>query len=315
MPLAEGLFGPFDIAGRQNAGPATGAAVVVPSSADYFATLGIALVRGRTFADSDDRGTEAVVVINEALANRYWQDGTDPLNGRIRVGGAMVPEAADEPARQIIGIVADVRSKGLLAAPEPALYLPHAQLSDGLGRITVLPTGWLVRASVPPQSVAAAVQQALREETGRPVVGMQLLEDAWLASITQQRLNLWLMTSFGAAALLLGAVGIYGLVAYSVQQRRHEIGIRMAVGARPQAVRNMVIKDGMLRVAAGVALGLVAAYFLANVLASLLFGVEAHDVVVFVTVPVVLATVGLTAVCVPALRATRIDATAALRSS
>jgi ABC-type antimicrobial peptide transport system permease subunit len=159
------------------------------------------------------------------------------------------------------------------------------------------------------------VQQALREETGRAVADVEVLEDAWLESISAQRLNLWLMALFGGAALLLGAVGIYGLVAYTVQHRQHEIGIRMAVGARPGAVRNMVIREGMLRVAAGVAVGLIAAYFSANLLASLLFGVETHDPVVFVTVPVVLAAVGLIAVCVPAVRATRVDPTSALRSS
>jgi putative ABC transport system permease protein len=316
MLLAEGLFAPFDIVGRQNAGPATGGAVAVPSSADYFATAGIALLRGRRFTADDDRGAPAVVVINEAMARQYWQDGSDPLNDRIRVGGTVIPEAADEPERQIIGIVGDVRHKGIVVAePEPAMYFPHAQLSEKLGRVAVLPTGWLVRTSVPPRPLAATVQQALREETGRTVTDIELLADAWLESISAQRLNLWLMTLFGGAALLLGAVGIYGLVAYTVQHRRHEIGIRMAVGARPGAVRNMVIRDGMLRVAAGVALGLVAAYFSANLLASLLFGVEARDPVVFVTVPVVLAAVGLVAVCVPALRATRVDPTAALRSS
>jgi predicted permease len=315
MLLADGLFAPFDIVGRQNAGPSTGAAVAVPSSADYFETLGIPLLRGRRFDTNDDRGAAAVVVINEAMANLYWQAGGDPLNDRIHLGGAVMPDAADEPARQIIGIVGNVRHKGIFAEAEPTMYFPHAQLSDGLGRIAVLPMGWLVRTRVPPRSVAAAVQQALREETGRPVSDVALLEDTWLESISGQRLNLWLMTLFGGAALLLGAVGIYGLVAYSVQHRRHEIGIRMAVGARPSAVRNMVIREGMLRVAGGVALGLVAAYFSANLLASLLFGVEAHDPVVFVTVPLVLAAVGLIAVCVPALRATRLDPTSALRSS
>jgi hypothetical protein len=302
--------------GRQNAGAATGGGVVVPSSADYFATLGIALLRGRLFTAGDDRGAPAVVLINEAMAARYWQDGSDPLNDRIRVGGTAIPEAADEPARQIIGIVANVRHKGIhVAEPEPAMYFPHAQLSDKLSRIAILPTGWLVRTSVPARPMAAAVQQALREETGRAVTDVEVLEDAWLESISRQRLNLWLMTLFGGAALLLGGVGIYGLVAYTVQHRQHEIGIRMAVGARPGAVRNMVIREGMLRVTAGIAFGLVAAYFAANLLASLLFGVEAHDPVVFVTVPVVLAAVGLIAVCVPALRATRVDPTSALRSS
>jgi predicted lysophospholipase L1 biosynthesis ABC-type transport system permease subunit len=195
------------------------------------------------------------------------------------------------------------------------MYFPHAQLSDGLARGAVLPTSWLVRTSVPPQSVAAAMQRTLREVTGQPVADSALLGDTWRESIAVQRLNLWLMTLFGGVALLLGALGIYGLVAYSVQQRTHEIGIRMAVGAQPSALRGMVIREGMLRVALGLGLGVVAAYFLANLLASLLFGVEPHDAGVFVAVPLVLGVVGLVAVCVPALRATRVDPTLALRSS
>jgi predicted permease len=315
LPLQDGLFAPFDIVGRQNAGPFTGAAVAVPASAGYFETLEIPLLRGRGFDANDDRGAAAVVVINEAMADLFWADGGDPFADRIHVGGAGMPEAAGEPPRQIIGIVGNVRQKGILAEPEPAMYFPHAQLSDGLSSVAVLPMAWIVRTSIEPRFVAAAVQQTLREELGHGVTDIRLLADTWRESTSQQRLGLWLMTIFGAAALLLGAVGIYGLVAYSVQRRQHEIGIRLAVGARPDSVRNMVISEGMQRVAAGIVIGVGVAYFAANVLAAAVFGVEPHDATVFVTVPLVLAAVGLVAVFVPALRATRVDPTRALRSS
>ena len=197
------------------------------------------------------------------------------------------------------------------------MYFPHAQLSDGFGTHRDAADG-VDRAHerARRRAVAAAVQQTLREETG-PCGHRHSVARGHVARdrSSQQRLNLWLMTIFGGAALLLGAVGIYGLVAYSVQRRQHEIGIRLAVGARPDAVRNMVISEGMQRVVAGIVIGVVAAYLAANLLAAVLFGVEPHDVAVFVTVPLVLAAVGLTAVCVPALRATRVDPTRALRSS
>ena len=315
LPLGHNLFAPFDIVGRQNAGPFTGAAVVVPASADYLETLGIPLLRGRRFDANDGRGAPAVVVINQAMADLYWADGADPFADRVHLGATVIPEAAGEPPRQIIGIVGNVRQKGILADAEPTMYFPHAQLSDGFGSIATLPMAWIVRTSVAPRSVAAAVQQTLREELGHGVTDIQLLADTWLETTSQQRLNLWLMTIFGAAALLLGAVGIYGLVAYSVQRRQHEIGIRLAVGARPDAVRNMVISEGMQRVVAGIVIGVGAAYLAANLLAAVLFGVEPHDIAVFVTVPLVLAAVGLAAVFVPAIRATRVDPTRALRSS
>jgi ABC-type antimicrobial peptide transport system permease subunit len=155
----------------------------------------------------------------------------------------------------------------------------------------------------------------LREETGQPVTDIRLMEETWAVSISHQRLNMWLMTIFGGSALVLGAIGIYGLMAYSAQQRRHEIGIRMALGAEPGAVRNMVIGEGMWLALIGIGVGLGGAYAFANVLASILFGVQPHDVAVFVTVPIVLATVAFAAVAIPAVRASRVDPTLSLRHS
>ena len=194
------------------------------------------------------------------------------------------------------------------------MYVPHAQVSDELN--DAFPTlDWIVRTNIDPGAVSGVLHNALREETRQQVTDIRSMKSTWLLSISRQRLNLWLMTLFGVAALLLGAVGVYGLVAYTVAQRRHEIGIRMAVGAHANAVRNMVMRQGMVRILTGVATGVFAAYFLANVLASILFGVEPHDLSVFVMVPLVLLTVGGAAVYVPALRATRVDPTLALRCS
>ncbi len=223
-------------------------------------------------------------------------------------------DASDEPPRQIIGIVGSIRQDGIVGGPAPAMYVLHAQVSDKLNK--AFPTlDWIIRTNVDPKAVSAVLHNALREETRQQVTDIRSMKDTWSLSTSSQRLNLWLMTLFGAAALLLGAVGVYGLVAYAVQQRRHEIGIRIAVGADANAVRNMVVRQGMARILIGVCVGVFAAYFLAHVLASSLFGVEPHDPSIFVLVPLVLLTVGGAAVFVPALRATRDDPTLALRSS
>jgi putative ABC transport system permease protein len=311
-PLQHRAGGPFDIVGRQNEGPATGAAVFVPSSPDYFETLRIPLLVGRTFAASDDQAALPVTVINQAMAEKYWGDGTDPLQDRIQFG-AGIRDASDEPARQIIGIVGSIRQDGIMGDSAPAMYVPHAQISDKLNNGFPPALDWIIRTNNDPGAVSALLHKALREETRQQVTDIRLMKDTWLLSISRQRLNLWLMTLFGAAALLLGAIGVYGLVAYSVQQRTHEIGIRLALGAHADAVRSMVVRQGIVRILAGVGVGVFAAYFLAYALASSLFGVEPHDLPIFLIVPLLLLAVGGAAVYVPALRATRIDPTVALR--
>jgi len=311
LPLQDRVGGPFDIVGRQHEGPATGDAVFVPSSPDYFQALRIPLLVGRSFEASDIASALPVAVINEAMAEKYWSAGSDPLQDRIRFGPG-IPQGSDEPARQIVGIVGSVRQDGIMGDPAPAMYVLQAQVSDKLNN--AFPTlDWIIRTNVDPGAVSAALHNVLREETRQQVTDIRLMKETWSLSVSRQRLNLWLMTLFGAAALLLGAVGVYGLVAYSVQQRTHEIGIRIAVGADANAVRSMVVRQGMARILIGVGVGVFAAYFLANVLASTLFGVEPHDLSIFAIVGVVLLTVGGAAVYVPALRATRVDPTLALR--
>jgi predicted permease len=315
VPLQDNAGVPFNISGRENVGPSTGAGVVVPSSPDYFETLQIQLLAGRRFDEGDDGGAAAVVVINQAMAEQYWADGSDPLAGRIRIGTALMPETANEPERRVIGIVGNVRQRGAMADPEPTMYFPHAQGSNGVSEAlaSTARIAWIVRTAIDPRTVSAEVQEAVRLETGQPVTDVRLMAETWVLSISRQRLNMWLMTIFGGSALLLGAIGIYGLMTYSAQQRRQEIGIRLALGAEAAAVRNMVVKEGMLLVLIGIGVGIGAAYVFANLLASVLFGVDPHDVAVFVTVPAVLAAVAFVAVIVPAVRTSRADPTEALR--
>jgi ABC-type antimicrobial peptide transport system permease subunit len=175
------------------------------------------------------------------------------------------------------------------------------------------PMGWVVRTTVEPGSVSQQIQDIIRQTTGVPVTNVQNMDDIVSVSTSRQRLNMLLMTIFGVAALALAAIGIYGLMAYSVQHRTQEIGIRLALGAQPDRVRWSVIGQGMTLVGVGIVVGIVAAFFLATFLAAELYGVQARDVLVFVGVPTVLALTAFGAVWIAARRASRIDPLDALR--
>jgi ABC-type antimicrobial peptide transport system permease subunit len=171
-----------------------------------------------------------------------------------------------------------------------------------------------VRTRTAPYSVSAAVQEQLREVTGLPVSDVRSMEDVVSRSVSRQRFNMLLMTVFGIAALLLAAIGIYGLMAYSVEQRTQEIGIRLALGADSTAVRRMIVGQGMRHAIAGVAIGIATAFGLARAIASLLYGVTPRDPLVFAAAPVVLALVALVGVWVPSRRAVKVDPVSALRA-
>ena len=317
VPLQGGYGLPFNIIGRTNEGPFTGGASIMMSSSGYFETFEIPIVRGRDFSDLDDGNAPSVVIINQALADEYWTDGADPLADRVLIGGGsgMMRELAEEPVRQIIGVAANVRAQGLTNEPRPTLYMPQAQVPDALNALNVgiTPMAWVVRTTTDPASVSATIQEELRLATGLPVTDVESMEDIVSISTSRRRVNMLLMSVFAGSALLLAAIGIYGLMAYSVQQRTQEIGIRMAMGAESGKVRSMVVLQGMLLVIVGVLVGLGGAYFLANVLASFLFEIEPRDLTVFVSVPVILTLIALAAVWIPAHRASRVNPTEALR--
>jgi putative ABC transport system permease protein len=317
IPLEGGYGLPFTIVGRPlDKSPFHGGGGWQPISAGYFDVFTIAVKRGRAFTDRDDGSAPPVVIINERMAKQFWQD-KDPLHERIRIGAGVMRELANEPAREIVGVVADLRDGGLNNDPGPRMYVPNGQVTDELNALNlrISPVAWIVRTRVEPYSLSSPIQEQLRQVTGLPVSDLRSMNDVVSRSISRQRFNMTLMTVFGGAALALAAIGIYGLMAYSVAQRTQEIGIRLALGADGPRVRNMVVLQGARLAAIGVAIGLASAFGLARLVASLLFGVKAWDPAVFVSVPIVLALVALAAVWLPAIRASRVDPIVALRDA
>ena len=316
VPLQNGYGLPFTIAGRPlENGPYHGGGRWNTVSPGYFEVFKIPVKRGRTFTERDDGNAPPVVIINEAMAKQFWPKG-DALGARITIGHGVRKAFASEPERQIIGIVADTRDRGLNNNPPPTMYVPQAQLPDAVTarNMRTTPLAWVVRTRTAPLALRTAIEEQLRQATGLPVSNVESMEDIMQRSTSRQRFNMWLMSVFGASALLLAAIGIYGLMAYSVEQRAQEIGIRMALGAEGSRVKNMVVMQGMRLALVGVVVGVGASFGLTRFLASFLFGVAKWDPLVFVSVPLLLSTVALLAVWWPARRASRVDPVNALRA-
>jgi putative ABC transport system permease protein len=255
-----------------------------------------------------------VVIINEAMAKQFFKD-SDPLNERLVIGKGVMREFSTEGERQIIGVVGDTRDGGLQQTPGPAMYVPQSQVPDAANvlNLGLGPIAWVVRTAAEPYSMSASIQEQLRQATGLPVSDVRSMADVVMRSTSRQRFNMWLMSIFGASAVLLAAIGIYGLMAYTVEQRTQEIGIRLSLGADGASVRRMVVLQGMRLALAGVAIGLAASWGLARLMTSFLFDVTARGPLVFAGVPALLALVALAAVWLPARRASKVDPTVALR--
>jgi putative ABC transport system permease protein len=316
VPLEGGYGLPFRIIGRplDDKGPFHGGGQWLTISPEYFDVFRIPVIRGRPFNERDVANSEPVVIINQSMAQKFWPK-QDPLGEKILIGKGVMRELATENPRQIVAIVSDVRDGALNQNPQPTMYILNAQVPDALNALNVriTPMAWVVRTRVEPYSLSSAIQEQLRQVSGLPVSDVRTMDEVISRSISRQRFNMWLMTVFGFAALSLAAIGIYGLMAYSVTQRTQEIGIRLALGAESGVVRNMVVGQGMLLALIGVAVGVGAAFGLSRLIASLLFGVKASDLAVFVTVPALLTLVAFVAVWLPARRASRIDPIVALR--
>ena len=319
VPLEGGYGLPFLIVGRPLAadsqGPFHGGGGWMTVSAGYFEVFKIPVKHGRTFNARDTSTSTPVVVINEAMAKQYWPKG-DPMSDRLVIGKGAMREFAAEGQRTIIGIVADIRSNGLDSDASPQMFVPQAQVPDLANALNVglSPISWIVRTQTPPQGLSNAIQDGLRQATGLPVSDVKSMDEIVSVSVSRQKFNMWVMSVFGGCALLLAAIGIYGLMAYTVEQRTQEIGIRLALGAQASHVKNMVVAQGMGLAVVGIVLGMAGAFWLVRFLTAFLFGVTARDPVVFVGVPLVLTAIAFLSVWLPARRASRIDPIIALRA-
>jgi predicted permease len=267
---------------------------------EYFTTLQIPLLQGRYFTAQDKAEAPLAIIVNDTLAARVWP-GENPLGKRFRVG-------FEEKQREVVGVVGTIKQTTLDSEARSAMYLPHLQSpTPGLTL--------LVRTRGEPLSMAAAVRQEVRAlDKDVPVTQVQTMEKVLGASVAQPRFSMLLVGLFAVLALVLSAVGIYGVMAYAVSRRAHEIGVRMALGAGANQVLKLVIKDGMTLAFAGIAVGLLGAFALTRLMASLLFGIGAKDPLTFVSVAAFLAFVAFIACYIPARRATKVDPLIALRN-
>ncbi|HEX5734752.1 MAG TPA: ABC transporter permease [Blastocatellia bacterium] len=282
--------------------PITEYRVVTPR---YFESMGIPLLAGRDFAETDTKQAPNVVVINEAFANRHFA-GESPLGQRIRLQGQ------ERDPLLIVGVVGDVRQLGLDQQPIPEAYVPFLQ--DPLSKTYQRSMTIVARTKSDPGSVAGSLRAELTSlDKSLPVFSLKPMTEYLRDSLARRRFNLILLTAFGGVALVLAAIGIYGVISYGVTQRTHEIGIRMALGAEKGDVLRLVIRQGMIMALGGVAIGLLASLALTRLMETLLFGVSVTDTLTFTVIALLLTSVALLACFVPARRATKVDPLVALR--
>ena len=272
-------------------------------SPGYFDTMSIPLLSGRKLSDQDTETTPNAAVISETMARRYWPN-EDPIGKRIAAGRI----ESDQDWISVVGVVKDVRQFELTAAPRPQMYVSYRQAGF------FAPEDLVVKTDVDPASMAATVRNAVWEiDKDQPVSNIRTMEEILADSIARQRFSMLLLAIFAGVALVLAAVGIYGVMSYSVAQRTHEIGIRMALGAQTGAVLKLAVGYGMKLVIAGIVVGLVAALALTRVMSTLLFGVTATDPTTFTLISLLLVLVAAIASYIPARRATKVDPMIALR--
>jgi predicted permease len=297
----------FKVEGRPPVPPSQQPAMQVRvATPGYFETIGIPLKRGRLFTGLDREGAPPVVLLTEAAVRQYFPN-EDAIGKTITLGwgrGEGRPNAGGE----VVGIIGDVKDAGLAEADPPQLYLPYAQ-------VPVHSMSVVLKTAVPPESVAEAARRAVYAiDRDLPAANVRRLDQIVAASISQPRFYMTLLSIFAGVALALAAIGIFGVLSYAVAQRTREIGIRMALGARSGAVLGLVVRHALMLAGAGVAIGIVAAYYLSRTLTSLLFAIEPGDPLTFAVVAGVLMAVALIASYVPAVRATRVDPIVALRA-
>jgi putative ABC transport system permease protein len=274
-------------------------------SVDFFRTLGAPLRRGRFFSSEDRPGVPRVAIVNEALARRSWP-GQDPLGRRFKLG----PRDAEGVWYTVVGVVGDMRRQGQEREALPQIFEALAQNPPPTGDL------YIRTSSDDPLALAGALRAAVGRVEGQvPIYGIVPLEQLLGTFLTQRRFQTSLLTGFSVVALLMAAVGIYGLIQYSIATRTREIGLRMAVGAQAGDIFRMIIGEGLVLSATGTALGLAGALWLGRAASSLLFGVSARDPLTFAAVSLLLTAVAVAACYFPARRAMKVDPLRALRAA
>jgi predicted permease len=314
LPLQGGLGLGFIIQGRPlTNGPAHGGASWNYVTWRFFDVFKIPIGRGRGFTERDDAAAPQVVLINEAMAKKFWKND-NPIGQRLIIGSGMGPDFAQAP-REIIGVVGDARDGGLNNDPFPATFVPLSQVMDSYMALNnrFMPLSWLVRTKVAPFSLEPPIQKAFEDAADLPVANIRTMDQIVIQSTSRDEFNTLLLGIFAFVAILLASIGLYGLMAYSVEQRTLEFGIRLALGADFPVLRNMIMRQAMTLAAIGIVIGIAAAYGLTRLMTTLLYSVKPTDPAVFASVAALLAVVALLASYLPARRALRIDPIVALR--
>ena len=301
LPLEAANYVTFQLEGRVDASGSNGDVQPFRVSPDHFAVLGIPLHSGRLLAESDDASAPAVAVVNEEVVRRFL-GGQDPIGRRIQVADG------SDSAATIVGVVGNVAQEGVSAAPYPQVYQPMAQGPTRGVRVALRTAGSPLALANEAKAALASVDPQL------PLTKLRTMEQRLSGSLTQPRVSMAVLVVFALLALVLAAIGIYGVMSYAIARRTREIGIRIALGAQPRDVRRLVIGEGMRPVVAGVALGVAGALALTRLMRSLLYDVSPSDPVTLAAVAILLTAVALLAAWLPARRATRVDALEALRS-
>jgi putative ABC transport system permease protein len=303
----------FTAEGPSQAGGTPNLIAVAWVLGDYFKTLGIPLVKGRFFSPGDVTGTEQVVIINQTMARRYWP-GQDAVGRRIKWG---IAESVS-PWMTVVGVVGDVKNGPLNTPTLPAAYVPYPQVSDSaitdetFGEYRTLHL--IVRTQSEPTAFVNSIRAVIAGlDPSPPIANVGTMEQLIHRSTRPQQFNAFLISVFAGLALMLAAVGVYGVLSYTARQRTHEIGIRMALGAERADIVRLLVTEGMVLAVVGVSIGLAGALALTRFLTSMLYSVKPTDPVTFIAVPFILTLVALIASYIPARRATKVDPMVALR--
>jgi putative ABC transport system permease protein len=317
LPTELGPDLPLSVEGRVHEDPREGDAEGQYRwvSAGYFRVMDIPLLRGRGFTESDNEHAPGVVIINQTLARQLWPQ-EDPIGKQMTIGKTMGPEWSDASPREVVGVVGDIKDTGLREPAPAELYVPYTQVPSHIVAVSVQmqPASWVIKTQMAPSTIRKEIQKAISAvDSNQAITNVRTMNEILATSVASQQFNMAVLTVFAILALVLAAVGTYGVISYGVSERLREIGLRLALGAQRSDMFRLVVGQGMGFAFLGVGIGLAGAFALTRLLANLLYGVTATDPFTFAGVALLLALVALLACYLPARRAMSVDPMVALR--